>query len=72
MALAGKLKEKSNYLYYVSGIGYVTKEGVPSKDNKPKEVKVMKQKPQPTRQVKERVTIVIQNKRPEKKRIFLE
>ena len=64
---SGKLKEKSNYLYYVSGIGYVTKEGVPAKDNKPKEVKVMKQKPQPTRQVKERVTIVIQNKRPEKK-----
>lgn len=64
---SGKLKEKSNYLYYVSGIGYVTKEGVPAKDNKPKEVKVMKQKPQPTRQVKERVTIIIQNKRPEKK-----
>ena len=64
---SGKLKEKSNYLYYVSGIGYVTKEGVPAKDNKPKEVKVMKQKLQPTRQVKERVTIVIQNKRPEKK-----
>ena len=64
---SGKLKEKSNYLYYVSGIGYVTKEGVPAKDNKPKEVKVMKQKPQPARVVKERVTIVIQNKRPEKK-----
>ena len=64
---SGKLKEKSNYLYYVSGIGYVTKEGVPAKDNKPKEVKVMKQKPQPARAVKERVTIVIQNKRPEKK-----
>jgi len=64
---SGKLKEKSNYLYYVSGIGYVTKEGIPAKDNKPKEVKVMKQKPQPARVVKERVTIVIQNKRPEKK-----
>jgi len=64
---SGKLKEKSNYLYYVSGIGYVTKEGVPAKDNKPKEVKVMKQKPQPARVVKERVIIVIQNKRPEKK-----
>ena len=64
---AGKLKEKSNYLYYVSGIGYVTKEGVPAKDNKPKEVKVMKPKPEPARVVRERVTIVIQNKRPEKK-----
>ena len=64
---SGKLKEKSNYLYYVSGIGYVTKEGVPARDNKPKEVKVMKAKPKPTRVVGERVTIVIQNKRPEKK-----
>ena len=64
---SGKLKEKSNYLYYVSGIGYVTKEGIPAKDNKPKEIKVMKQKPQPARVVKERVIIVIQNKRPEKK-----
>ena len=63
---SGKLKEKSNYLYYVSGIGYVTKEGVPAKDNKPKEVKVLKEKPKPTRAVGERVTIVIQNKRPEK------
>ena len=28
---AGKLKEKENYLYYVSGIGYVNKDGVPTK-----------------------------------------
>lgn len=37
----------------------VKKEGIPSKDNKPKELKVMKPKPQPARVVKERVTIVI-------------
>ena len=55
---SGKLKEKTNYLYYVSGIGYVNKEGVPVKDNKAK----------PTRVVKERVTIVIQSKRPERKK----
>ena len=65
---SGKLKEKTNYLYYVSGIGYVTKEGVPVKDNKPKEIKEIKAKPKPTRVVGERVTIVIQNKKPERKK----
>ena len=64
---SGKIKEKSNYLYYVSGIGYVTKEGVPAKDTKPKEVKVMKAKPKPAPVVGERVTIVFQNKKQEKK-----
>jgi hypothetical protein len=65
---AGKLKEKENYLYYVSGIGYVNKDGVPTKpDNKPKEIKVLSNKPKPTRQVGERVTITLQNTRPERK-----
>ena len=65
---AGKLKEKQNYLYYVSGIGFVDKEGKPVKqDNKPKETKVIKNKPKPMRQVGQRVTITIQNKRPERK-----
>ena len=65
---AGKLKEKDNYLYYVSGIGYVNKDGVPVKqDNKPKEIKVISNKPKPTREVGQRVTITIQNTRPERK-----
>ena len=64
---SGKLKEKSNYLYYVSGVGYVTKEGIPVKDNKPREIKVTKPKPKPTRVVGERVTIVIQNTKTPKK-----
>ena len=65
---AGKLKEKENYLYYVSGIGYVNKDGVPVKqDNKPKEIKVLSNKPKPTREVGQRVTITLQNTRPEKK-----
>ena len=64
---AGKVKEKDNYLYYVSGIGYVTKEGLPAKDNKPKEVKVTKPQPKPARIVGERRTIIIQNTRQEKK-----
>ena len=64
----GKLKEKSNYLYYVSGIGYVDKDGVPAKkDNKPKEIIVTKKKPKPVREVGKRVTITIQNVRPERK-----
>ena len=64
----GKLKEKSNYLYYVSGIGYVDKDGVPAKkDNKPKEIVVTKKKPKPVREVGKRVTITIQNVRPERK-----
>lgn len=65
---AGKLKEKENYLYYVSGIGYVNKDGVPVKqDNKPKEIKVLSNKPKPTREVGQRVTITLQNTRPERK-----
>ena len=65
---AGKLKEKQNYLYYVSGIGFVDKEGKPVKqDNKPKETIVIKNPPKPTRQVGPRITITIQNKRPERK-----
>ena len=43
---SGKLKEKENYLYYVSGIGYVNKDGVPTKpDTKPMEIKVLSNKP---------------------------
>lgn len=65
---SGKLKEKQNYLYYVSGIGYVNKDGVPTKpDNKPKEIKVLSNKPKPMRKVGERVTITLQNTRPERK-----
>ena len=65
---SGKLKEKENYLYYVSGIGYVNKDGVPTKpDNKPKEIKVLSNKPKPTRKVGERVTITLYNTRPERK-----
>ena len=65
---AGKLKEKENYLYYVSGIGYVNKDGVPVKqDNKPKEIKLLSNKPKPTREVGQRVTITLQNTRPERK-----
>lgn len=62
----GKLKEKENYLYYVSGIGYVTKEGV-KVDNKPKEIKVLKEKPKPTREVGPRQTITLHNTRPPRK-----
>ena len=65
---SGKLKEKENYLYYVSGIGYVNKDGVPTKpDNKPKEIKVLSNKPKPVREVGQRVTIILQNTRPERK-----
>jgi hypothetical protein len=65
---SGKLKEKENYLYYVSGIGYVNKDGVPTKpDNKPKEIKVLSNKPKPTRKIEGRVTITLQNTRPERK-----
>ena len=65
---SGKLKEKENYLYYVSGIGYVNKDGVPTKpDNKPKEIKVLSNKPKPMRKVEERVTITLQSTRPERK-----
>ena len=65
-AYSGKVKEKENYLYYVSGIGYVTKDGLPAKDNKPKEIKATKTQPKPARVVGERVTIVIQNKKKER------
>ena len=65
---SGKLKEKENYLYYVSGIGYVNKDGVPTKpDTKPMEIKVLSNKPKPTRKIEGRVTITIQNTRPERK-----
>ena len=65
---SGKLKEKENYLYYVSGIGYVNKDGVPTKpDNKPKEIKVLSNKPKPVREVGQRVTITLHNTRPERK-----
>lgn len=65
---AGKLKEKQNYLYYVSGIGFVDKDGKQVKqDNKPKETKVIKNPPKPTRPIGPRITITIQNKRPERK-----
>ena len=64
----GKLKEKDNYLYYVSGVGYVTKDGQPAPDNKPKEIKVLKEKPKPIRAVGQRVTITLQSNRPPRKK----
>ena len=64
---SGKVKEKDNYLYYVSGIGYVTKEGLPAKDNKPKEIKATKPQPKPARFVGERRTKLFRIKSKKKK-----
>ena len=43
---SGRVKEKNNYVYYVSGVGYVNKKGEKKPDNKIKtEIKVIKNKP---------------------------
>ena len=67
---AGKVKEKSNYMYYVSGIGYVTKEEADEANQAKKENRVYQSKsksvPKPIIR-NERVTITIQSKRAEKK-----
>ena len=67
---AGKVKEKSNYMYYVSGIGYVTKEEADEANKAKKENRVYQSKsksvPKPIIR-NERVTITIQSKRAEKK-----
>ena len=50
---SGRIKEKNNYVYYVSGIGYVSKNDENKNNNqKKKEIKVVKNKPKP--QVKPR------------------
>ena len=70
---AGKVKEKNNYMYYVSGIGYVTKEEAEEANQVKKETKVYqsnysksKSVPKPII-INERNHIRIESKRKEKK-----
>ena len=60
---AGTVKEKENYMYYVSGVGYVTKEEAKKVEQ---EKAKSKPKPQPIMR-SERTTIRIVTKKPEKK-----
>ena len=60
---AGTVKEKENYMYYVSGVGYVTKEGAKKAEE---EKAKSKPKPQPIMR-SERTTIRIVMKKPERK-----
>ena len=70
---AGKVKEKNNYMYYVSGIGYVTKEEADEANRAKKETKVYQSNYSKSKSVpkpiirNERTTITIQSKRVEKK-----
>ena len=61
----GKIREKNNYVYYVSGIGYLNK-NEENKNQEKKEVKVIKAKPKPKPQVQPRPrpeTIVIRQQK---------
>ena len=60
---SGTVKEKENYMYYVSGVGYVTKEGAKKAEQ---EKAKSKPKPQPIMR-SERTTIRIVMSKPEKK-----
>ena len=65
---AGKVKETPNYMYYVSGIGYVTKEEADEANRIKKEKKAYQSKSVPKPIIRhERIYIIIETKRPEKK-----
>ena len=57
-SFAEKVKEKNNYIYYVSGVGYVNK----NEDNKNSKnvIKVNNPPPKPNPKPKERISIKIQ------------
>ena len=65
---AGKVKETQNYMYYVSGIGYVTKEEADEANRIKKEKKAYQSKSVPKPIIRhDRIYIIIETKRPEKK-----
>ena len=57
---SGRIREKNNYVYYVSGVGYVNKDG----ETKPQEKKVNKPKSKP-QSIQRPETIVIKSKKDE-------
>ena len=64
---AGRVREKNNYIFYVSGIGYVDKDGNPQKkeNNEIKETKVIKNisKPKPKPRPKPETVIIKETKK---------
>ena len=60
---AGKVKEKNNYMYYISGIGYVTKEEAEEANRIKKERKAYQSKTVPKPIIKhDRIFIIIESK----------
>ena len=65
-SFGGRIREKNNYVYYVSGIGYVDKNGEKQQEKREKNVIKINQRPQPIvikskEEKKEQITELIDN-----------